>query len=251
MNILQTKNFQLAIYQKGNPDSSKLALVLPGRLDTKDYPHMRSHVDYLASRGYLALSFDPPGTWGSPGDISLYTMTNYLRAINELIEYFGNKLTFVFGHSRGGSMAMLAGVRNQYVTHFISCMGKYSYAPKITKLRAVESNWKELGYLVEKRDVPNLPGETKVFNLPYHFYEDSTKYNMLEGLRCCNKPKLFIYGSKDTTVDPEGIKKAYEESAAPKELFSLDSDHNYRLHQNLIEEVNTRIGVFLDNCVVN
>lgn len=144
-------------------------------------------------------------------------------------------------------MAILAGIENQYVTNFVSTMGKYSYAPEITKLRAVESNWKDLGYLVEKRDVPNNPEETKVFNLPYHFYEDSTQYNMLEGLRQCNKPKLFIFGSRDTLVNPESIKTAFRESAPPKELHEIDSEHDYRLKVDIVNEVNGLIGNFLDN----
>lgn len=88
MNLLQLPSFTIATYMQGNPDAEKLALVLPGKLDTKDYAHMRSHVDFLAERGYLALSFDPAGTWESPGDISLYTLNNYLKTIDELIEHF-------------------------------------------------------------------------------------------------------------------------------------------------------------------
>jgi hypothetical protein len=42
---------------KGDQDAAKLALVLPGRLDTKDYAHMVSAVDFLSARGYLAVSF--------------------------------------------------------------------------------------------------------------------------------------------------------------------------------------------------
>ena len=99
MHVIQTDSFEIAVYSKGDINSKKFALVLPGKLDTKDYFHMKSHVDYLAHLGFFALSFDPPGTWDSPGDIRLYTMTNYLKAIHELIAYFGNrgvkKLSFI------------------------------------------------------------------------------------------------------------------------------------------------------------
>src|SRR3990167_9150866 len=113
--MIKTNSFTLATYQKGNPDSKKLALVLPGKLDTKDYAHMRSHVDFLANLGFFALSFDPPGTWESPGDISLYTTTNYLKAIDELIKHFGNKPTFIMGHSRGASISMMGASRNSKI----------------------------------------------------------------------------------------------------------------------------------------
>lgn len=130
MSFIQTKNYKLAVYLRGDVNSQKLALVLPGQLDTKDYPHMRSHVEYLSKRGYLALSFDPASTWESPGDYRLYTMTNYLKQINELVEYHGNKPTFVIGHSRGGSMAMLAGINNPHITCFASIMSYCSFNPK-------------------------------------------------------------------------------------------------------------------------
>lgn len=246
MNLIKTKSFELASYTQGNESAQKLALVLPGRLDTKDYPHMKRHVEYLAGRGYLAFSFDPPGTWESPGDIGLYTMTNYLKVINELVEYFGNRPTFVFGHSRGGSMATLAALENRYVTHFVSAMGGYSYAPGVYAGYPNEE-WKSKGYLLEKRDLPNSStNEVKLFNLPYAFLEDSAQYDMLDGLRKCLKPKLFILGTKDTMVKPEVMKRSYDESASPKELFSLDSDHNYRFHPGLIDTVNKVAGKFLD-----
>src|SRR3989338_7497483 len=120
--MVKTNSFTLATYQKGDPISSKLALVLPGKLDTKDYAHMRSHVDFLSNLGFLALSFDPPGTWESPGDISLYTTTNYLKAVDELIEYFGNKPTFLMGHSRGASVSMIAASRNPKIMAYAAVM---------------------------------------------------------------------------------------------------------------------------------
>jgi len=238
MNLVKTDSFELAIYSKGDLNSPKFALVLPGRLDTKDYPHMRSHVDFLASLGYFALSFDPPGTWESPGDISLYTITNYLKAINELIEHFGDKATFVMGHSRGGSMAMLAGVTNPKVVSFVAVTSQATASEPDKDLKPGDTQ-------AEYRDLPNKPQEKRRFDLPYSFFEDAAKYDMTEKLKTCTKPKLFFWGTKDVTVNPELEKKAYEVSAEPKQLHALDSDHDYRWHPKLIEEVNRVVGDFI------
>lgn len=62
MNIIKTKSFELAINVAGNENSEKLAIALPGRLDTKDYGCFNSHIEYLSARGFFAVSFDPPGT---------------------------------------------------------------------------------------------------------------------------------------------------------------------------------------------
>mgnify|MGYP001570469319 FL=1 len=231
------------MYEKGDPSSPKLAIVVPGRLDTKDYVHNTSLVDYLASRGYFALSFDPPGTWESTGDIELYTTTNYLKAVDELIEHFENKPTLLAGHSRGGTIAMLAAPQNQFVTHFIPILSYYG-APSAPEPDKIEN-----GALVLYRDLP--PGTKKSenrkrFDLPLGYFEDGQQYDALKGLKICNKPKLFFYGTQDVMNDPEDVKVAYEHSADPKMIHSLNCEHDYRLHPEIVQEVNQVVGRFLD-----
>ena len=63
INRVKTKSFELAVFARGNENVKKLALLIPGRLDTKDYDYFISHVEYLAKHGFLALAFDPLGTW--------------------------------------------------------------------------------------------------------------------------------------------------------------------------------------------
>lgn len=242
MALVQTPSFNVAVYQNGNPAAGKLAIVIPGRLDTKDYISMRSLVDYLANRGYLALSFDPPGTWESPGDISLYSTTTTLRAIDELIEYFGNKPTVLIGHSRGGSNAMLAGTKNPYVTHIIAIM---SHAGPTTVDLPIDGSPK-----MSYRDVP--PGATrtkkqKEFALPASYFEDQANYDATEALKTCKKPKLFFYGTDDTLVSEASVKSLFAITAEPKMIHALNSEHDYRLHSDIIEEVNETIGSFLNS----
>ena len=228
MNIIKTKTFELALYKQGNEKAEQLVLCLPGRLDTKDYAHMRSHVDFFADNGYLAVSFDPPGTWESPGDISLYTTPNSLKAVNELIVYFGNRPTITLGHSRGGSMAMMTGITNEHVTHFIAVMSHYgpSERPEIAG-----------DVRVSYRDLPPGTEETKEkkqFNLPMTYFDDLTKY---KGLETCAKPKLFFLGKEDDVVLPEDVRETYELAAEPKQLCELDSGHDYRYDPKTIAAV--------------
>lgn len=247
MNLIKTKSFELAIYSKGDPQSNKFALMLPGRVDTKDYLHIKSHVDYLASKGYFAVSFDPPGTWESPGDINLYTMTNYSKAVDEIIEYFGNKKTLVVGHSFGGSMAMFVGTTNPKVDSFVSIMSIYSYQPDVYG-RDNDKAWKENGYKVTKRDIPGSD-EIKEFKIPYSFFEDRSQYEFLSGLKTCTKPKMFIFGNNDTTVEPKYVKEAFEASSEPKMIRNIDSDHDYRKDKKFIDEINNYLGEFLEKLV--
>lgn len=240
MNLINTKSFDIAIYAKGDRNSSKLALVLPGRCDTKDYPNMRSHVDYLAGKGYFALSFDPPGTWESPGGMGLYCNTNYLKAVDELIEYYGRKPTLLVGHSRGATISMLAGCSNETVTGFISIMGAYTQ--------------RVLGDAATKTDIrddPFEPDKKVEFQLTPSFFEDAAQYNALDGLAKCTKPKLFIMGTSDEVVKEESVMTAFEAAAQPKRLVKIESDHNYRLNPYKIEEINQIFGVFLDHTIMS
>lgn len=241
MNLLKTKSFELAIYAQGDEHASKLAIVIPGRLDTKDYVHIKSHVDYLAGKGFYALSFDPPGTWDSPGGIELYTVTNTLKAIDEIIEHLGNLSTVLVGHSRGGSNAMLAGMSNPYVTHVAAIMSPTG--PTTVDL----PDGKTAHHTT--RDLP--PGvvhttERKQFALPYAYFEDQLRYDALPGLKTCRKPTLFFYGAQDKLVSKENVERAYAAAAGPKKIHALNSEHDYRLHPEIIDEVNQTIGSFLD-----
>lgn len=239
MKLIKTKSFELAIISKGDESSSKIALLLPGQLDTKDYAHMVSHVEFLADKGYYALSFDPPGTWDSPGDIGLYTMTNYHKAIDELIEFFGNKPTVLMGHSRGGSMAMLAGPSNPKVTHVIAVMSHVG--PSIFKEEDVSD-----GIKISYRDMPlNDTENKKRFDLPVNYFKDASKHDILGGLKNYDKPKLFFYGTKDVLVNPEGVKETYKQVAEPKMIHELNTDHDYRLHKDMIDKVNKVTWEFL------
>jgi len=245
MALIKTDSFEIATYSQGDPNSEKLVLVLPGKLDTKDYVHMRSHVDFLSTKGFFALSFDPPGTWESPGDISIYNMTNYLEAINELIKYYDNKPTFVMGHSRGASMAILSALRNPYIAAFASVFSSFTKGGYKDKSDTVK--WKRQGYLLEKRDIPPGGGpKVKEFKLPYSFFEDQLQYDITEEVSKSKKPKLFFLGKHDELALPEMVRGLYQITSEPKELYEMDSDHDYRSHQNLIDEVNQVVSTFLN-----
>lgn len=242
MKIKKTKSFELAIYEKGNPGSEKLALIVPGRLDTKDYIHNTSLVDLLGEQGYHAIAFDPAGTWASAGGIDDYTMTNCIKAVDELIEYYGNKPTVLLGHSRGGSISMYCGPRNKYVTHFVSIMSLHG-APSAPSEDELVNN-----ILVEYRDLPpgNSRSEEKIiYNLPISYFEDGSQYDALSELQTCIKPKLFFIGTKDVMNQPAECIEAFNAAAEPKILKYIETEHDYRLHPEIIEEVNNTIGDFL------
>lgn len=242
MSILKTASFELAIYAKGDPDSPKLAIVIPGWLDTKDYVSHTTLVDRLSAKGYYALSFDPPGTWESPGSIELCTTTNYIKAVNELIEKFGNKPTLLVGHSRGGSVAMLVSP-NPYVTAIAATMASFG-APSAPTPKAVQE-----GFEMHYRDMPpgsSRTAEQKEFALPLNYFIDGEQYDPIAVLRNFTKPKLIIYGDQDEFSSLVEVKEAFETLPDPKMIHEIKSAHGYRRYAEAVAEVNNIISDFVD-----
>lgn len=242
MRLVKTNSFKLAVNSKGNENSKRLAIAMPGRLDTKDYACFNSHIEYLASKGFFAVSFDPPGTWDSPGGIELFTTTNYIKAVNELIEYFGNKPTLLLGHSRGGTVSILAGASNPAVIGFAPIMATYG-EPSSPKPEAIRT-----GIQMSYRDLP--PGTSKTdtqkeFALPISYFKDGEKYNVVDTLRNCTKPKLLLYGTRDEFTAPEKAREVFEAIPEPKMIHELNTDHDYRYHPEIVREVSEVVGQFL------
>lgn len=236
--MIKTDSFELAVNTAGDPNSERLMLCLPGRLDTKDYAHIQSHVDYFAEKGFFTVSFDPPGTWESGGDIALYTTPNYLVAINEIIAHFGNRPTVVLGHSRGGTMALLAGINNEFVTHMIAVMSHWGPSGRPGTDDTVHTSHRDLPPGTERTS------EQKEFKLPMSYFDDLADYS---GLDTCTKPKLFFAGTEDVLVTLDDIQEMFDSAADPKHLIQLDSEHDYRLHPEVIDQVNQKVEEFLNN----
>jgi hypothetical protein len=135
-------------------------------------------------------------------------------------------------------MALLAGVHNQYVTHMVAVMSHWgpSGRPDV-----------EGDVHVSTRDIP--PGterteERKTFELPMSYFNDLADYS---GLDVCNKPKLFFAGLKDVLITPDEVKEMVDDATEPKQYLELDSEHDYRLHAEIIDEVNKKVEAFIKN----
>lgn len=242
MELIKTPSFELAVVTCGNKAFDKLAICLPGRLDTKDYGNFISHIEYLKTKGFYALAFDPPGTWDSPGNFA-FTTTSYIKAVNELIEYFGNKSTLLLGHSRGGQVAQVVGTLNPAVKAIVLINASFG-PPSLPDPKDVHNNT-----FVELRDLPPGTSETekqRKFLLSMNYFKDAEKYDPLPVLRSWVNPKLIIYGVNDPFYSPREVKEIFDSLGEPKMLYEINTDHEYRYVPEAIEEVNVVIGQFLD-----
>lgn len=242
MALLETDSFRLSAYVQGPQDSERLALVLPGFLDSKDATHMRSHVDALGHCGYLAASFDAPGTWGSGNNDEDYNSTNYLGAIDELIGHFGNRPTLLMGHSMGGRIALLSAMQNENVDSLVAAMALFRYIrPDTRESRIVR--WQAEGTKTFKATSPL--GQERTYHLPYSYSEDAQSYDIrskdLPGLVI---PKLFLVGECDQVVTAEEAEMTYQSLGKPKQWHSLKTGHFYSQDPEALSAINLLISNF-------
>ncbi|MBP9667300.1 alpha/beta fold hydrolase [Candidatus Saccharibacteria bacterium] len=241
MNIIQTSSFQIAVHAFGDPSASRIALLLPGRLDTKDYVNFTKHGEFLANLGFFAIAIDPPFTWESPGNIAHYTTTNYVNAVHELIEHFGNRPTLLLGHSRGGATSMLAS-NNPAVVGIAVINAAYS-APSAADPTKIHN-----GTLREARDLPpgTMRTEEKIkFNLPLNYFEDGKLHDPASALLRYAGPKLVVHATRDEFKTFDSVREIYQQLNGPKMFLSIDCTHDYRLFPEAIEEVNAALGSFI------
>ncbi len=185
------------------------------------------------------MSFDMPGTWENGKDIREFTTTNCLAAIDSIIKEVA-KPACIVGHSNGGRLAVLAASRNPQVVALACIMSAATTYPAD---RAEQ--WQADGVKVSLRDDPFDPTKEHRFDLPFSFCQDAMQYNALTELQTLAIPKLFVAGQHDEIVTPGEISQTFKLAAKPKQLLTIDSDHDYRRSPTVIDQVNAILKEFL------
>lgn len=237
------------IHDVSGGKSKRLAVLLPGYLDSKDYPHLVRLGEDLASVGYVAVRFDPTGTWESEGDISFYTMSQYLRDIQAVVDFMNLRASFVdivvAGHSLGGRMSVLYGAAESQVSAAVNIMEPTSFV-RLENFEETVVKWGREGMKVSVRDLPNDRSEKREFRVPYSFVEDALNYDIAAVVGDFNKPLLFIAGEHDDECPPDEMRAIYKKTSKPKEFVILEGiGHDYRFHESEIRTVNSHVLGFL------
>ena len=112
---------------------------------------------------------------------------------------------------------------------------------EITSTHGKSGSWSKRSPDCTERTV-----EKKVFELPYEYYEDQKQYDVTPLLATYTKPKLFLYGTHDTLVSERYIRTGYDVAAEPKQITAIDSEHDYRLQPEAMQQVQQAVVDFLD-----
>jgi pimeloyl-ACP methyl ester carboxylesterase len=218
----------------------KLAVLLPGYLDSPDYLHMKIFAEELQSLGYIVVRLDPCSLWGT-GNAQNYSITNYLQDIRRTIdEYKSSSLEEVvlIGHSLGGFVAVLAARKFDEVTKIVALCPPATYIGS-------EEKWKGKEFRASRRFLPEDDTKYQVFHVPNAFTKDSQKYSALEDIKDLDKPLMVFIAMDDTVVLPEVTEKLVSAAKNPHVIRREGIGHDFRNSVEQSRSVMKEIELFL------
>jgi len=218
----------------------KVALLLPGYLDSPDYLHMKTFEKRLGELGYIVERLDPCHLW-EIGDVDNYSITNFINQIRERVEFYQSQNpteVVLIGHSMGGFTSIIAGSRIPKVTKIISlCPPPDRYGS--------EKEWKGTGFRHSERDLPENPEKFRSFDVPYSFAKDGLQYSAKDEVRKINKPLMIFIALDDEVVPPELTEQIVANANNPHVVRQPNMGHDFRNSQEECDIVMTEIEKFL------
>lgn len=222
----------------------KLAILLPGYLDSKDYAHLVALAEDLKNKGYTVVRFDPTGTWESGGTIADHTVARQLEDVKSVLEYMLHKSSYkqilLGGHSRGGFVSILYATKDPRISAVLAIMPPPILIRTVNKRKIKQ--WEKDGFRVSVRDIPDNRTEKKEFTVPYVNMKKDRRPNVLTEINNLGVPLLLIAGEYDDVVFPDDVKKIYDQANEPKKFMIIKNiNHDYRLREGDIKIVNKEV----------
>ena len=217
----------------------KVALLLPGYLDSPDYSHIITFEKRLKELGYTVERLDPCDLWKT-GDVDNYTITNFIKQIKDRVDYYKNQNPeeiVLIGHSNGAFTAIVAGARIPEVTKIVSL------CPPPDK-EGSEHKWVN-GVRVSKRDLPDNPKAFREFAIPDTHIKDAVQHSAVEDVKKIQKPIMIFIALDDTVVLPEWTEEIVSNANSPYVVRQPAMGHDFRFSQKECDIVMNHIEKFL------
>jgi len=218
----------------------KLALLLPGYLDSPDYLHMKTFEKGLKKLGYTTERLDPCDLWKT-GDVKNYTITNYLKQIQERVDAYKNQNpteVVLVGHSMGGFVSIVAGSTIGGVIKIVSLCSPPD------RIGSVE-DWGGKEFRHSKRDLPNEPKKFRTFDIPYSFAKDGLQYSAVEEVKKMHRPLMIFIALEDTVCPPELTEEIVVSANNPYVIRQENMGHDFSHSQKECNIVMKHIKKFL------
>ena len=211
---------------KVNKQAKQVVVFCHGFKGFKDWGPFNKIATYFAEKDFVFVKFnfsyngttiDDPINFG---DLKSFGNNNFCKELDDLslvLDWIENcqelkgeidtSRISLFGHSRGGSIAMLKSAEDTRVRRVISWASPSNFIDRLPKKEKL-AKWKELGvaFIYNGRTKQNMP-------MYYQFYENciefSSRLNIQNAVYDMSIPHLIVHGSEDPTVllsEAENIK---------------------------------------------
>ena len=201
----------------------KLALLLPGYLDSPDYLHLKIFEDRLRELEFSVERLDPCHLWEN-GNVGNYSITNYIKHVHGKVDIYNKKNPkeiVLIGHSLGGFIAIIAGSRIKEVTKIVAlCPPPDRIGPSL--------RWEKDRPRYSKRELPNNPEQFRSFEVPYSFVQDGLTYSAVEEVANINKPIMIFIALDDKSVLPQDTERIVANANKPYVVRQPNMGHSFR-----------------------
>ncbi len=219
----------------------KVALLLPGYLDSPDYLHMKIFEKRLKDLGYVVERLDPCDLWKT-GEVKNYTITNYIKQVSQRVTFYTAKNAseiVLIGHSLGGFVAIVAGSKIKEVTKIVAL------CPPPDRI-GISLHWKEKQPRHSERELPGNPSKSRSFDIPYAFAEDGLQYSAVEEVKQLYKPLMIFIALEDKSIPPSETERIVENANNPYVVRQPKMGHDFRASAKESQIVLDAIEKFLN-----
>ena len=183
----------------------------------KDWGAWNLVADRFAENGFFVLKFNfshNGGTIENPidfPDLAAFGQNNYSKEVNDLNTVI-NWLAFqdfpinhssinLIGHSRGGGIVLLNGLKNQKVNRVVTWAGVSDYDSRFPKGETM-AKWKKDGvmYVQNGRTKQDMPHNIQFYE---DFIDNESKLDIKKACLESDKKVLIIHGTNDQAVSIE------------------------------------------------
>ena len=180
----------------------KIALLLPGYLDSPEYLHLVTFEKRLLELGYTVERLDACNLWKT-GAVENYTITNYVKQIQERVDFYTDQKPeeiVLIGHRLGGFTAIIAGSRIKAVTKIVAlCPPTDRIGPSL--------RWQENKPRHSERELPDNSEQCRAFDIPYLFVQDGFQYSAVEEVTGLHKPIMIFIALADKSIPPQDTER--------------------------------------------
>ena len=202
---------------RANSKAKQVVVFCHGFKGFKDWGPFNDIADYFAEQGIVFVKFnfsfngttiDDPSNFG---DLKAFGNNNFCKELDDLtlvLDWIENckelkgeidtSRISLFGHSRGGSIALLKTAEDRRVAKVVSWASPSNFLDRLPKQEKL-NKWKEMdvAYIYNGRTKQNMP-------MYFQFYENcianADRLNIQNAVVKMNIPHLIVHGSEDPTV---------------------------------------------------